>query len=1127
METPKSPQSPPPHTRYLSPPASCPAPNEAQPELSGLSGPNHTFQWSVDRFSDDGDQEQGNESPSKDPPLENPKSADDESVLVSERTTEANEKAVHTPENGEAGSQANSAQQGDVVEQNIAGILPLATAEDSGLSDPPDESSSEESDDSDYVNESHSSPPKDEGDVDQQANSTLEKKEKIKKPRRTHAKNAREYVARLHEEEDKKYAKRLQREGGKKAGANYPRKRKLTSDDADPRKTLKTANGSVLSTANDGSSASDGSSLLPMEPIQATTHAQQFAQLTAAQMKSQIPQNCDTRRKNTQNQDLHEAASLFGYKRVKAANGRWRLEGMETGLDSYQLTAVAWMVKRELARAKPFGGLQADAPGMGKTVMSLACIVGNQADDEDRKKFCNATLVVVPNKTFGKQWEEEAQKHCKTPVKDLVFVYDPQDSNLVDKCKRSFIVIATYSDVLANYPSNGVLAELEEKYDSDNISFRREFEAHAGAMFKIKWYRIILDEAHAIKNVNSRTSKACCALPGKYRWALTGTPLANSSEEMYPYLKFTECESTWTLKEFKAMYTTKGKSNAQFEALTSLFMYRRSAWYSLIGGKIAKKLKESRTLDDEFLGHKIINLPEKKEVNLDVPLSIEEQVIVEYIKHSPFFKHPNFPLAVRTFYENVAKMLKQGKLAKDKLEAAVGSLDDVEETENKEKGSKKGKDAQSASCRLGHASQVRKRQAISHSFCIERLLRRSFEPEDLKVLMDALEKVQSEQTIIGQIRSNIGEDCDMWRYQTGMEILQQREEPMFGKYFDMTALLKLVRAESQLRSNNCLLCHKPPVQPLFADGCGHIFCTKCLSRAAKENHKIDKANFKAGQENLESDKKHNCPHKGCGMELEVGEDVETVQTKLDSNAKSYREPGEDYNNVIMRQGDDRNGFFVCSTILEDVATVPSARLTATMAVALTWLHEAPDDKILVIFTQFIGTAKILGYMLNTLGIGFVYYWGGLPNGQKTKALAAIKENEDVKVMVATLKSGGQCLNLTVANRVIIIDPWWNKTAEQQAFGRVTRMGQLKATHLVTLKTEDETDTRIHNLKLKKAADVDYTLQDDGHTPLDVSELELQEDILRKKAAMEEKKKKKAKARAAKKNATKASSKKKI
>lgn len=178
--------------------------------------------------------------------------------------------------------------------------------------------------------------------------------------------------------------------------------------------------------------------------------------------------------------------------------------------------------------------------------------------------------------------------------------------------------------------------------------------------------------------------------------------------------------------------------------------------------------------------------------------------------------------AVRNFYENTVKKMKQGKLDKDKLEAAVGSLDDVEETEKKEKGKKKAKDAQfaaqSASCRLGHASQVRKRQAISHSFCIERLLRHTFELEDLKVLMDALENVQSKQTIIEQIRSNIGEDSDMLRYQTGLEILQQQEEPMFGKYFDMTALLKLVRAENELRSSNCLLCNKPQVQPLFADG---------------------------------------------------------------------------------------------------------------------------------------------------------------------------------------------------------------------------------------------------------------------------------------------------------------------
>lgn len=65
--------------------------------------------------------------------------------------------------------------------------------------------------------------------------------------------------------------------------------------------------------------------------------------------------------------------------------------------------------------------------------------------------------------------------------------------------------------------------------------------------------------------------------------------------------------------------------------------------------------------------------------------------------------------------------------------------------------------------------------------------------------------------------------------------------------------------------------------------------------------------------------------------------------------------------------------------------------------------------------------------------------------------------------------------------MIIIDPWWNKTAEQQAFGRVVRIGQEKITHLVNIKTKELIDYRIYTLQEVKAKDVDRTLQDDRHT----------------------------------------------
>ncbi|KAH6605379.1 hypothetical protein Trco_007086 [Trichoderma cornu-damae] len=374
----------------------------------------------------------------------------------------------------------------DIIDGEVANILSLAAAEKDELDD---ECISGEDSGSDYEDGSSYSSDDNDEQADLQANRTISAKKSTKKPRKTVAKDAREYVARLRKEEDRKYALRTQH-GSNRLGTKRSRKRKLTESNAESCKVLKTANGSSLLTSEACSSVSDGHPLLPMEPIKARTHAEQFAQIQAS-----IPQGYDTRRKITQSQDLKEAAKVFGYKKVEALDGDWKLKGMETAMRSHQITAVAWMVKRELAPMEPFGGILADAMGMGKTIMSLACIIGNPADDEHIKKFCKTTLVVVPSKTIALQ-------------------------------------IATYKELITQYPDNKILKTLDEKYGSDDISYKRELDKIVGTLFRINWYRIILDEAHAIKNAESRTAKACCALLGKYRWALSGTPLANSSDGM-------------------------------------------------------------------------------------------------------------------------------------------------------------------------------------------------------------------------------------------------------------------------------------------------------------------------------------------------------------------------------------------------------------------------------------------------------------------------------------------------------------------------------------------------------------------------------------------------------------------
>ncbi len=54
----------------------------------------------------------------------------------------------------------------------------------------------------------------------------------------------------------------------------------------------------------------------------------------------------------------------------------------------------------------------------------------------------------------------------------------------------------------------------------------------------VRWRRIILDEAHCIKDRRSSTAHAVFALPAKYRWALSGTPLQNRVGELYSLIRF-------------------------------------------------------------------------------------------------------------------------------------------------------------------------------------------------------------------------------------------------------------------------------------------------------------------------------------------------------------------------------------------------------------------------------------------------------------------------------------------------------------------------------------------------------------------------------------------------------------
>lgn len=100
----------------------------------------------------------------------------------------------------------------------------------------------------------------------------------------------------------------------------------------------------------------------------------------------------------------------------------------------------------------------------------------------------------------------------------------------------------------------------------------------------------MLDEAQAIKNHLSRTSIACRALMADHRWALSGTPIQNSLDELYPYFKFLGVPHTGSFKIFKNNYTGGGDKRKAERLLVRLsqFMIRRTHGERMFGAPILK-----------------------------------------------------------------------------------------------------------------------------------------------------------------------------------------------------------------------------------------------------------------------------------------------------------------------------------------------------------------------------------------------------------------------------------------------------------------------------------------------------------------------------------------------------------
>ncbi len=121
----------------------------------------------------------------------------------------------------------------------------------------------------------------------------------------------------------------------------------------------------------------------------------------------------------------------------------------------------------------------------------------------------------------------------------------------------------------------------------------------------------------------------------------------------------------------------------------------------------------------------------------------------------------------------------------------------------------------------------------------------------------------------------------------------------------------------------------------------------------------------------------------------------------------------------------------------------------------------------LIFSQFVKALSLLRAQLDQETVDYCYLDGGSKNRQKI--VDRFQTDSDVKLFLISLKAGGLGLNLTAADYVIHIDPWWNPAVENQATDRSHRIGQKKKVFVYKLITKGTVEEKVLKLQEKKKA----------------------------------------------------------